>query len=257
MRQVSQQNQGVFHTKKSALNYDLKLYPPTNGLANIVDTYWFVQWDLPRTAPHIQRNLPSPNMHLVFDQQVRYCTGIMTHAYETPLIGRGGLCGVKFHIGILEYLLPSHSKELHNLHFSTEFLLLPDNLKVNYQHHSASINSLNEALSHLKQPSPQQKRVQFAWLQLLQNPDIHSVEEWAQLSHISVRTLQRLCLKFIGLTPKWLLRKQRCINALQLLDSKDMDLHDVIILLGLTDQAHLIREFKTVLGLTPNQYLKL
>ncbi|MBQ4860426.1 helix-turn-helix transcriptional regulator [Pseudoalteromonas sp. MMG013] len=262
MRQLnthSKPSSGVYHANKSTLNYNLKKYQPSENLKRLVDCYWFVSWQLECGATWIQRNLPSPNMHLIFDQQSLYCTGVMTHAYETPLQGSKTLIGVKFRVGALNTILPYPHQELQNLHFNSGFLFdeCQSDALHNTENHQLCITTLNQLLSHLPQPDNSQEKMNRTWQILANNPTINTVDQWAKQSQLSVRTLQRLCIKHIGLAPKWLLRKQRCIHALQLLEEEKVDIYDVITLLGLTDQAHLIKEFKKILGLTPNQYLKL
>ena len=250
---------GVFHPSKNAQYYNLNIYQPAKHLNSIIDCYWFADWDLQDTTTHIQRNLPSPNMHLVFDHSSTYYTGVMTQAYETPLAGEHAIVGVKFKIGALNRYLPCDHNALKNLHFISNGVLLPLKKEKSLvpKNHKASIYILNQLFHDLPSASSQIKKVNHAWQTLLNNPEIDTVQSWANLAQLSVRTLQRLCTEHIGLTPKWLLRKQRCIYAIKLLDNKDYDIYDVILHLKLSDQAHLIKEFKTVLGLTPRQYLKL
>ncbi|KAF7764765.1 hypothetical protein PCIT_b0829 [Pseudoalteromonas citrea] len=250
---------GVFHASKNAQYYNVNIYQPAEHLKTIIDCYWFADWNIKHAATHIQRNLPSPNMHLVFDRLSTYYTGVMTQAYETPLAGSHAIVGVKFKIGALNKYLPCDHNALKNLHFNSNGVLLPINTRSNLvpHDHGACIYILNQRFHDIPPASLQVKKVNHAWQTLLNNPDIDTVQNWANLAQVSVRTLQRLCLEYIGLTPKWLLRKQRCVYALKLLDNSDNDIYDVILHLKLSDQAHLIREFKTVLGLTPKQYQKL
>ena len=85
---------------------------------------------------------------------------------------------------------------------------------------------------------------------------IHRVEQLAHSANLSVRSIQRLFAKFLGLTPKQLIRRYRLHQALQDLENGQVDILDVSNRLGYTDQAHLIKDFKAQTGKTPLKYLK-
>ena len=72
---------------------------------------------------------------------------------------------------------------------------------------------------------------------------------------LSERTLQRLCARRIGLSPKWLVQRRRLHEAAERLSGDDSpDLARVAVELGYADQAHFTRDFRTVTGLTPGRF---
>lgn len=73
---------------------------------------------------------------------------------------------------------------------------------------------------------------------------------------ISERGLQRLFAKRVGLSPKWVIQRRRLWDAVgSLRDAERGDLADIAASLGYTDQSHFTRDFRTVVGLTPGQFL--
>ena len=85
-------------------------------------------------------------------------------------------------------------------------------------------------------------------LQALMSQDIAAA---AQSLHMSERSLQRLFLAQWGISPKLvqrMLRVQRCVNFWQ---SKGENLAQLASQAGLTDQAHLAREFRQLVGYAP------
>ena len=70
----------------------------------------------------------------------------------------------------------------------------------------------------------------------------------------SVRSLQRLFKTYVGLSPKWLIRKYRLHHALEMLESKQLSLAELATHLDYADQSHLIRDFNKFLNITPKQY---
>ena len=71
----------------------------------------------------------------------------------------------------------------------------------------------------------------------------------------SLRSLQRLVREQLGLTPKWLIRRYRMQEAAALLAGPTLPpLAELAASLGFSDQAHLSREFRAVIGETPRRY---
>ncbi|QSX30741.1 AraC family transcriptional regulator [Shewanella cyperi] len=82
--------------------------------------------------------------------------------------------------------------------------------------------------------------------------DIHSL--MAELD-VSQRQLERLFQQNLGLSPKYYSILQRTSFARDLLrHDTDQSLTDIGYHAGFYDQAHFIREFKQVIGITPGQY---
>lgn len=90
--------------------------------------------------------------------------------------------------------------------------------------------------------------------QALIDPQISAVPEIAQRAGINQRTLERLCLKQFGFTPKLLLRRQRFMRSLAkfMLDpslkwigAMDGQYHD---------QAQFVRDFHKFVGMAPSEY---
>jgi AraC-like DNA-binding protein len=82
------------------------------------------------------------------------------------------------------------------------------------------------------------------------------VADLATAVNMSTRALQRICMHRTGLTPKWLIQRRRLQDAALSLRDGRSSVADVAAELGYSDQAHLAREFKAVIGQTPSDYLR-
>lgn len=72
---------------------------------------------------------------------------------------------------------------------------------------------------------------------------------------LSVRNLQSLFTEYVGVNPKWFLRRYRLHGAMERLRAgTHVDCARLALELGNFDQAHLINDFKSMLGYTPNQF---
>jgi AraC-like DNA-binding protein len=90
---------------------------------------------------------------------------------------------------------------------------------------------------------------------LLRDRDIARVEDVANRFAIPPRTLQRLFARYVGVSPKWVLRRFRLHEAAALLATEqDRPWAEVAAELGYFDQSHFIRDFTAAIGLTPVAY---
>jgi len=72
---------------------------------------------------------------------------------------------------------------------------------------------------------------------------------------VSLRTLQRMTRRYIGLSPAAIIRRRRLQEAAQLVrEHPDVSLATIAADLGYADHAHLTGDFRSVLGLTPSDY---
>ena len=67
----------------------------------------------------------------------------------------------------------------------------------------------------------------------------------------------RLCiLDYIGVSPKWVICRYRFLEAAERAVAADnLSWAGLAADLGYSDQAHLVRDFKRMLGVTPGQYV--
>ena len=84
---------------------------------------------------------------------------------------------------------------------------------------------------------------------------VRRVGELAAYAGVSVRTLQRLFAEYAGISPAWMLRRLRLVEAAErVARGEQVRWADVAGDLGYSDQAHLSREFTAAVGATPSAY---
>ena len=73
---------------------------------------------------------------------------------------------------------------------------------------------------------------------------------------IPARTLQRLFERYVGVSPKWVLRRYRVHEAAARLadGGSTITWAEVAAELGYFDQSHFIRDFTAAVGMTPAAY---
>jgi len=96
-------------------------------------------------------------------------------------------------------------------------------------------------------------------LSILEQHEGLTSEELAQQCHCSKRTLERGFKRVTGLTLKQyqvMLRLERLVLKLYALGEDELEWADLAQEYGFTDQPHLIRHLRQLLGKTPGSYLK-
>ncbi|GGY68984.1 helix-turn-helix domain-containing protein [Streptomyces omiyaensis] len=108
-------------------------------------------------------------------------------------------------------------------------------------------------------PAPDPAAVQAMELVELVRTDraVRRVGRLARLSGLSPRSLQRLFASHVGVGPKWVILRYRLHEALERAGRGTApDWAGLAAELGYSDQAHLVRDFTAVLGLSPTAYAR-
>ena len=83
------------------------------------------------------------------------------------------------------------------------------------------------------------------------------VEDAAAIADLDVRALQRAFRTYVGVSPKWIIRRYRLHEAAEQLKARHAPaLAALAASLGYADQSHFAREFKLVVGLTPRSFAR-
>src|SRR5262249_3195406 len=86
---------------------------------------------------------------------------------------------------------------------------------------------------------------------------ILKVEDLVERYGLSKRTLQRLFAKYVGVSPKWVIQRYRLHEAAeQLATDAPVNQAALALSLGYSDQAHFVRDFKAIVGVSPAAYAR-
>lgn len=252
---------GVLHSSESARQYNLRRYYPPAQLNSLVEQFWLVDWQLSNGQRHTQQNLPDPNFHLVFDNGAAKLIGPVSKMYAYAMQATGRIIGVKFNIGALAKWLNAPVNAYVDKEIAATAVFGPQVTELVALLAKARDDEAIVALLHRfllpfdAAPGRQLQQTQQVFALIKHNSDATTVAMLSQLSGVSLRTLQRNFQQYVGLSPKWLIRKYRLHDALAALEDQRTTIADVVELLDYTDQSHLIRDFKAMLGVTPNVYI--
>jgi len=104
-------------------------------------------------------------------------------------------------------------------------------------------------------PDPRIALVQAIVADIARSAPDESVASLAQRHAVSVRTMQRLFARYVGVGPKWVMQRYRLHDAIEALDRRRrQDWTRFALDLGYYDHAHFLRDFRSLVGRTPAQY---
>ena len=252
---------GVHHHKQHSDKYHLRRYIPADPFCDIIEQFWFVNWHFTEGDSHTQQNLPDPNFHLIIRHNELKILGPITKSYHYKMTGDDYIIGIKFHVGALYSWLRAPL----NYYVDRE-VNLREVIQLNEKKLLAQLALLTTDEQKVKliqkylkpfvsKPSQEIVKVRAMLKEVKLNSHLTKVDMLADISTLSARTIQRYFKRYVGLSPKWLIRKYRLHQALAMLEQDDVNFLDIVDWLGYSDQSHLIRDFKEIIGETPLHYL--
>ncbi|RSM70622.1 AraC family transcriptional regulator [Actinoplanes sp. ATCC 53533] len=109
--------------------------------------------------------------------------------------------------------------------------------------------------ARLPEPDPLAEQAAAIVARIQAEPQLTRVDALARSAGLGVRRLQRLFAEYVGLGPKWVIRRYRLHEVSERLASgADIDWVRLAGELGYADQAHFIRDFTAMVGESPTHY---
>jgi AraC-like DNA-binding protein len=231
---------------------------PSSSLAGSIEHYWWVHWDV--SEPRTSEVLTYPSVHIVFEGRAARIVGIVRQKFTRKLEGRGRVFGIKFLPGMFRDLIgvPVHHLTDREQPLANELGTRPAALarKLCALENDQERAELVEERLRAVLPPPSDAAVLARDLveRVRTDPALLSVERLAAISGLGVRALERLFREYVGVAPKWVVRRFRLQAAAEMLALGDTSVATVAAELGYYDQAHFTRDFKKVVGMTPLEY---
>ena len=265
---------GVLRPDLAATRFRLARHTPSEALTPFVEYYWIPRWDLRGEPPFAQTILPHPNVHLVFEASGAGIFGVDRRLFTRSLSGLGLAFGVRFLAGGFRPFWQAPISQLTDRVVPAARLFGPQAektrqaiMRVGPEDSADSADSADEvdarmigyaeALLCSVRPERDWMAEQVATLvsRITADPGLRRVDQLAAASGMTARSLQRLFADYVGVSPKWVMRRARLHEAAQRADSGEVvDWAALAFDLGYADQAHLTRDFTATLGISPTRY---
>ncbi|WP_284123755.1 helix-turn-helix domain-containing protein [Parerythrobacter aestuarii] len=112
---------------------------------------------------------------------------------------------------------------------------------------------LCDGLSEQFRPPRDEERIRAVQVAMV-DPYLLQIPDFAERAGVSVRTLERVCLKSFGFSPNVVLRRQRLVRSLASFMVEDEARWSETIDRHYHDQPHFVREFHHFMGMSPTEY---
>lgn len=247
--------------------------PPSPAVARYVEHYWSVRWEV--AGPARREVLGHPVIHVTvehadgklhgFMPPVALVHGVVRRTFHVDLPPRGWVVGARFRpggfhalTGLDAALMTDRVVPLAEVVGAEAADALRD--EVVAADDAARPMRLDAWLA-ARVPTaadPADDRVFELVSTMRDDRTLTRAEHVADRFGVSMRTLQRLLRRHVGVGPKWLLARYRLLDAVAAIDAEDDDtrlsLAELAVSLGWFDQAHFTREFTAHVGVSPLAY---
>lgn len=243
-------------------------HEPDRALRGVLRRVWVAAWDVPEGEASPQRVLQYPICVAVVTPSYERLYGVAKGISETVLTGRGYAIGTMFSPAA-GYLLTGRSLvEIADAHVPLGVVgafgsglacAVRSSLGPDPTNRASQLRCLDEIQGRAAALGPVDDEGRFvndlvAFVE--DHPEVTEVPQLGRQFGVSIRTLQRTCLKRLGLGPLWLIRRARLHEAAARLGGEPIDLAGLAADLGYTDQAHFTHDFKKATGFTPGWYAR-
>ena len=242
----------------------LTRYHPSSDLAPFVEHHWIVRWELGAAESREQQTLPHPCINVVVERGSSGVFGIVRGRFRKIIRGSGRAISVRFRPGGFAAVWPGPMRELTGkvltlraafgsagADYEQAILNAPDD--------DLALVAVAEAFLRARAP-----RVDDGLILVTKAIDLieadHRIARVGDLAdglRLSIRALQRLFAERVGVSPKWVICRARLQEAAaRVVAGESVDWSKLALDLGYYDQAHLIRAYRSVVGLSPTEHVR-
>lgn len=238
-----------------------------------MENHWALRWDLPEGRSFASQVVPHPTCSLTLELgthprpavpagETLVITGVATRRFDVDVRGTGRVVGVRFRPGGLAALARGDASGWTDAVVPARDVLpaeLCDALDdpALAADPAAWAERAEDQLANVAGDAPDARYDQLLEVvaDMLDDRSLVTVADVGRRHGISVRTLQRLFTRYVGVGPKWVLARYRMHDAVTELDQGfDGSLTDLALRYGWYDQAHFTRDFTALIGMAPGAY---
>jgi AraC-like DNA-binding protein len=256
----NEKHRGILRREAGERKFRLARYAPAQDLSYFVEFYWSVAWDLRGQEPYVQETLPYPSVHLVFEKNQTQIFGVMTGRFTRLLENAGRAFSVKFRPGgfypFIKRPVSTFTNTTLSFHdaFGMDVRALEE--AVLEQEDEGAMRVVENFLRlRLPEENEHVREVNRIVDYIIAHPEITRVDDVVSCLDLNKRALQRLFSQYVGVSPKWVIKRYRLHEAVERLAAgEQIDGAQIAQDLGYFDQAHFIKDFKAIIGKTPGEY---
>lgn len=231
--------------------------PATGAAAQWVRWFWISQWDLPDGAESAQDVIGFPALNVVVEPSTVSVSGATTKLSTQVLTGSGWAVGALMRPAAVDWLAVEPTALVDQV-VTTSLDAVARPVRTAMQQSgdaAAAAAAFSDALCcDASAPTADALLADRIVTLIESDSTVVAVDHVGAAVGVSARTVQRLTLRYTGLTPLTLIRRRRLHEAAERVRNDQSALADIAADTGFSDHAHLTREFSRVLGFTPSAY---
>jgi AraC-like DNA-binding protein len=254
-------SKGILDFNRAMQRFILHRHPPADDLRAWLESYWIVSWDLPEGDYHEQANISHSSVNAALEPEGAFIYGVPGRVFRRRLTGKGKVFGTKFRPGGFFAFSGKSVRSLtgrivpigeifgaKSLEWATACLHTARDEEV-----VRLADSFWRSCVHSPTDAPSKSVLVAERIQ--SDRSIVTVAQAAAAVGLDVRALQRMFQLEVGIGPKEVIKRFRLQEAAEaLLRETGLSCGDLALKMGYFDQAHFNRDFKSVVGATPEAY---
>lgn len=275
---VAEYTRGILAPARMFTVVDFDRYPAPPELDGLIDWFWSVRWDLPAGDRYRQPILASPAVNLSVGvapppgdapppgpySLAAMLNGVTTDVTVRTLSGSGWNFAAKTTTGGFGAWVDD-VQSLNDTHLPMSQVLALDahalavrvaDVPFGGERSGPIAEELLRLLASRPKARIERAREVSALAAAVEHDHtISTVDRLARLGGITARTLQRMFTACAGVSPTWVIRRFRLIEAAEhVRDGVAPDWAALAVDLGYADQSHLTRDFTATIGMSPGAY---
>lgn len=242
--------------------------PAPSSVTGLVAWFWIPEWEIEPGRSSRQEIVAYPALNLVVDAEAVTVSGATTRVSHRDLRGSGWAVGALLRPAAVAALIDDPASLVDDERVLAERVLgesrgiadlrgaVASAMGSGEGHRERAVEAFSRWLAERAGPVDDPARQANAAMDVLMGDDAAlTPEEAATRLAVSVRTLQRMTHRHVGLSPGAMIRRRRLQEAAQRVrEEPDADLASIAAELGYADHAHLTRDFQAILGIAPRTY---
>ncbi|TDD30558.1 AraC family transcriptional regulator [Actinomadura sp. KC06] len=268
-RLLPQDTRGILRARTGLERFQVERIAPPDPLAPFVEFFWVLHWDLRGRPAHRQKVLTRPNVHMTF---TNYWTsggtrgrivGVVRDEFVEEIADDGRVVGVGFRPGGFRPFAGGPVSALTGRFAGVDEVFGAAGLALAGEIFATdgadeAVARLAEFLTGLRpEADPSIERAAEIVERIAALPALVRVDELAADVGLSARGLQRLFHEYVGIGPKWVIRRYRMLEAAGRAEAgTPVDWAGLAAELGYTDQAHFTHDFTAAVGTPPARYAR-
>jgi AraC-like DNA-binding protein len=260
---------GILHARTGLERFRVERLAPGSALSAFVEHFWVLHWDLRGRPPHRQRVLTRPSVHITFTSYLTSgatrarVVGVVRDDFVEEIADEGRVIGAAFRPGGFRPFLDGPVSVLTGRFAGVDEVFGEPGRALAAEIFATpgagdAVARLEAFLAGLEpEPDPSAERAAAIVGRIAGRPGVVRVGDLARDEGVSPRSLQRLFHEYVGIGPKWVIRRFRMMEAAERAAAGTrVDWAGLAAELGYADQAHFTRDFTAAVGTSPARYAR-